>query len=223
MTSRLCCVAAVLAALVVAPTGAAARPTPALTCRSGHTAFQQGRTRIFVSRSSRRGHASNRIWYVCSARIRRPHRFLAEAGQSIDKLLRFRAFGERVGFAYLGDDGVEGFWDIGWVDTVTGASRDDNVSTAGGPNAVPFGDIVEVAVGADGAMAFVITPDGAPGTQTQQAICYSANGPHHLGHGRTLTMVPFGDVASRTLALAGGMVSWTTPSGERRSVAVPSP
>jgi hypothetical protein len=162
-------------------------PAKPVDCHSGQTRFHAGRTRIFRTQVGR--------WYVCSAQVRRPRLFAGENGGRIDSLRAFRRFGERVAFAWHETTSDEGGWLAAWIDPRTAAVRYTGVA----------GTLQAVAADADGAIAFVAL-DGP-----EQQIGNARNGVHGLGSARVLTSAT--DVVPGSLALANGIVTWTTTSG----------
>jgi hypothetical protein len=169
-------------------------PAKPVDCHSGQTRFHAGRTRIFRTHVGR--------WYLCSAQVRRPRLFAGENGGRKDSLHAFRGFGERVAFEWHETTSDEGGWLAAWIDPGTAEVRYTGVS----------GTLEAVAVDAGGAIAFV-----AHDREWQQ-IGYARNGVHALGSARVLASVM--DIVPGSLALADGMVTWTTKSGQPGSVPI---
>jgi hypothetical protein len=196
MTLRL--LVALCLLVLLAPATADAKQ---LGCRSGQTKFQDARTRIIRTHVGR--------WYICSTEMRHPHLFAGETGRRIDSLHAFRRFGDRVAFAWSETTSDEGGWLAAWVDLRTAEVRSTGM---------PAGTdrLQAVAVDPDGAIAFVALDDDGHGQQ----IGYARNGVHALGSARLLTGVTAGDVVPGSLALANGMVTWTTTSGRLGSAPI---
>ncbi len=193
----------VTAILLLLPATAEAK----LRCSSGKTALQAGKTRIFQSK--RRG-----PWYLCSARLRRPHEFFSVNEDASEVPSEFRLFGRRVGFAVAWEDGVEAGWDAGWVDVNTGEVREFEIE----PDTVVPGDETQaVAVDADGSVAFI--QDNSP---EGQVIGWALNGIRRFDGPEVLTTIAAGDVVPGSLAFDNGVVSWTTTAGVAGSMPTPS-
>jgi hypothetical protein len=174
-------------------------------CTSGHTEFRDGATRIFSTRHESLGSTRHTVsYYVCSASLRRPHRFAS--GE--DELAEFRRSGPRVGFARTWTEGVASGWNAGWVDIRTGRERDREISSSDGDTDIPRGRPQAVAVGASGALAFLQRHGHA------QLIGYLPV------HGPPRRVVGATGVVPGSLALAGRRITWRTSSGERRSARV---
>jgi hypothetical protein len=211
------CVAIAAALAVIAlllPATAGAR----LSCRSGHTEFHSGPTRIFRIRTRERIDSTRGgvAWYVCSARLRRPRRFASGNGYSTDDLSEFRRFGRRVGFAWAWSDGVESGWDAGWVDVTSGRERNVEINSAGGDTDIPSGPLQAVAVGATGAIAFLEQPGAG-----EEVIGYAGNGRTRRTRPRLVATVPAGDVVADSLTISAAVIAWTTTSGAPGSAIVP--
>jgi hypothetical protein len=174
-------------------------------CASGHTEFRDGPTRIFsIRRESPVSTRHTASYYICSASLRRPHRFAS--GE--DELSEFRRFGPRVGFARTWTEGVASGWNAGWVDIRTGRERDREISSSDGDTAIPGGRPQAVAVGGSGALAFLQRHGRG------QVIGYLPL------HGPPRVVATATGVVPGSLALAHGRITWTTRSDERGSAAV---
>jgi hypothetical protein len=185
-------------AALFSPTDASAR----VDCGSGHTEFRDGPTRIFSTRHESLGSTRRAVsYYVCSARLRRPHRFVS--GE--DELSEFRRSGPRVGFARTWTEGVASGWNAGWVDIRTGRERDREISSNDGDTDIPSGAPQAVAVGGSGALAFL------QGHRHGQLIGYLPL------RGSPRVVATATGVLPGSLALAHGRITWVTRSGERGS------
>jgi hypothetical protein len=174
-------------------------------CGSGRTEFRDGATRIFSTRQGSPASTRHTVsYYVCSASLRRPHRFAS--GE--DELSKFRRSGPRVGFARTWTEGVGSGWDAGWVDIRTGRERDREISSSDGDTAIPSGRPQAVAVGGSGALAFLQRHGH------RQLIGYLPR------DGAPRRVADATGVVPSSLALARGRITWTTTSGKRGSAAV---
>jgi hypothetical protein len=174
-------------------------------CTSGHTEFRDGPTRIFSTRHESPGSTRRAVsYYLCSASLRRPHRFVS--GE--DELSEFRRSGPRVGFARTWTEGVASGWNAGWVDIRTGRERDREISSNDGDTNIPGGRPQAVAVGGSGALAFLQRHGRG------QVIGYLPV------RGSPRVVAAVSAVVPRSLALARGRITWRTTSGDRGSASV---
>jgi hypothetical protein len=216
--SRQCVAIAAAVAVMVTALLPPATAGAHLSCRSGHTEFHSGPTRIFRTRARERIDSTRGgvAWYVCSARLRRPRRFASGNGYSTDELSEFRRFGRRVGFAWAWSDGVESGWDAGWVDVTSGRERNVEINSAGGDTDIPSGPLQAVAVSATGAIAFLEQPRAG-----SEVIGYAGTGRTRRAHPRAIATVPAGDVVADSLTISAAVIAWMTTSGGRGSAIVP--
>jgi hypothetical protein len=208
--TRTAILAGLVAALLLVPASAGARGPLHLTCRSGHTVFHRGETRLFWTM---RGHASAKhpVWYACSSTLHHPRSFVSGSRGSYDIVDHFRAFGARVGFVWKRFTGVQYGMDInesaGWVDVSSGAEQ-DTVLASTESDGVGLGDLMGVAVADDGAVAGIVKP-----ADNSEVIAYAPNLADGLGDARPLFTVDAGDVIPASLQVSGETVSWTSSSG----------
>jgi hypothetical protein len=192
-----------LAVLAVIPARADAKPT----CRSGHTEFTHGHTRIFSAH-----HKTE--WWICSLRLRRP-RMVGYPTDLIESMFGWQARGPRVAWQHDWIGGDEAGWAVGWVDITTGASREVTVANTDGLTDVPYTDGADaIALGSDGSIAFVVTK---PAPETGQFIGYV---PYAGRFGKPRVIVDNADAVPSSLTFNGGTIGWRTTAGESRSAPV---
>jgi hypothetical protein len=197
-------VALVLAVLAVIP----ARADAKLTCRSGHTEFTHGHTRIFSAY-----HQTE--WRICSLRLRRPRVFAYGNEGALDSMYMWRARATRVAYQHGWIGGDEEGWAVGWVDIATGASHEATVANSDGITDIPVADGADaIALGSDGSIAFVMNK---PAPETGQLIGYV---PYAGRFGAPRVIVDNGDAVPASLALNGDTISWRTTAGAQMSARV---
>jgi hypothetical protein len=201
-------IALALAVLAVAAPSADAK----LTCRSGHTEFTHGHSRIFSLRSE-----DGTEWRICSLRLRHP-RMVGYPTGLIESMHGWRARGRRVAFEHDWIGGDEEGWAVGWVDITTGATKEALVANSDGLTDIPIADGGDaIALGSDGAIAFVAKePDPA----VDQIVGYVPFDGRRFGTPRVVAQVPAGDAVPSSLALDGDTVSWRTQAGAQMSARV---
>src|SRR3954454_7380377 len=185
--------------------------TPAeakLTCDSGKTVYKHARTRIF-------SRYQQTEFYVCSAVIRRPRLFAYGNDGTIDGLYKWKAYGHRLSFIreWVGGDDLG--WTAGWVDLHTGASAEARIQPE---TDIPFPQTGQAVVVAPDASVAILEHEEAP--STAQVIGYAHFGKRRFHKVRLLATVDAGDVVAKSLAIAGGSVTWTTTSGVAGSVPI---
>ena len=179
-----------------------------VTCDSGKTIYKHARTRVFTLHQQTE-------FYVCSAVMRRPRLFAYGNQGTADGLYAFKTYGHRLAFirAWVGGDDLG--WTAGWVDLHTGGSAEARIQPE---TAIPFADDGQaVVVAPDGSVA-ILEQVAAP--STAQVIGYAQFGTRAFHQVRLLTTVDPGDVDPKSLAIAGGSVTWTTTSGVAGSVPI---
>jgi hypothetical protein len=199
-------------ALTLAVTTAEARAPR--TCTKPKPKFRDGSIRIQTTIGS----LGNQQWFICSSTIRRP-KLWNDQGQYIqDTAASFRRFGNRVAYSWIWDDGAGAGWEIGWVDVRTARAEltdvdfDDVADSAG---------VDAVAVASNGAMAYLEDVEGPAGTSPQRIGYAPLTAKRGLGTPRVIVEKP-GEVDPKSLKITRTVVSWTTKSGEPRSVPVPA-
>jgi len=193
-----------LAVLAVVP----ARADAKLTCRSGHTEFTHGHTRIFKV-----GH-EDAEWRICSLRLRRP-RVVSYGTGLIESFFMWQPRGPRVAWQHDWIGGDEAGWAVGWVDITTGSSREVTVANTDGLTDVPYTDGADaIALGSDGSIAFVVTK---PAPEAGRFIGYV---PYAGRFGKPRVVVDNADAVPSSLALNGGTITWKTASGGSGSAPV---
>ena len=182
-----------------APLSGAARTVPAArrTCDSAQRIYRSGAVRIFM-----RTVGNIERFYLCSAWLRRPRRFLEKNPWSYPPIYGFRRFGQRLLF-WIDWGGEEDTRGLGWVDLRTAQQRDTTV-----PAEL---DVDEAAIGADGAIA----------VRAGDALHYARPGRRSLHALRPLARITNGRPARRSLAVRGGYVTWRTTAGDVGRVPVP--
>ena len=97
--TRLWATAALILAAALAPS-ANGQP-PLRSCNAPHPKFQSGTVKIYATT----GRLRDRIWWVCSARLRTPHVFNDDGTDIRDSNVHFRRFGHRVAYFWRWDGG----------------------------------------------------------------------------------------------------------------------
>ena len=203
MLVRLALALAILA--VVAP-----RADAKLTCRSGHTEFTRGHTRIFkVS-------GEEPEWRICSLRLRRP-RVVSYGTGLIESFFMWQPRGPRVAWQHDWIGGDEAGWAVGWVDITTGASHEVTVANTDGITDIPYTDGADaIALASDGSIAFLVKNPAPAVDQFIGYVPYAGR----FGKPRVVMPVPAGDVAPSSLATDRGVITWRTASGGSGSVPI---
>jgi hypothetical protein len=199
---------AVALALAPAPGAVAASR---LTCRSGHTVYKKGQTRLFyVTRRGKGGPYDD--FRICSSHVRRPAHVLFADAPFGTKLTGFRVFGSRLGYEIDEDGAIEISQSVGWADLRTGRARDRYVDTdkLGAASVSGFG------VAEDGSLALLLETSD----EQEQLIAYAPAGAKRIGEPRVIAHVPGHDVVPDSLAVAGGTVTWTTAAGQQGSAPI---
>jgi hypothetical protein len=195
-----------LAVLAVAAPRADAKPG----CRSGHTEFTHGHTRIFSVY-----HRTE--WRICSLRLRRPRTFAYGNEGALDSMYMWQARGTRVAYQHGWIGGDEEGWAVGWVDITTGASHEATVANTDGITDIPVADGADaIAPASDGSIAFVLTQ---PAPETGQIIGYVPYA-GRFGKPRVIVTVAAGDVVPASLSLNGDTIGWRTAAGAQISARV---
>ena len=191
-----------LAAALLAP--ASAKPA----CRSGHTEFAHGHTRIFsvLHRTE---------WRICSLRLRRPRTFAYGNEGALDSMFMWRARGPRVAYQHGWIGGDEEGWAVGWVDIRTGASHEVTVANSDGISDIPVGDGADaIALAADGSIAFVETKTPPKAGQIIGYVPYSGR------FGAPRVVDADADAVPASLTFDGDTISWRTAAGAQMSARV---
>jgi hypothetical protein len=179
-----------------------------VTCASGKTVYTHARTRVFTL-------YQRTEFYVCSAVLRRPRLFAYGNDGSLDDLYDWKPYGHRLSFIreWVGGDALG--WTAGWVDLHTGKSVEARIQPE---TDLPFAQTGQaVVVARDGSVA---TLEHVEAPSTAQVIGYAQFGKRRFHRVRLLATVDAGDVVAKSLAIAGGAVTWTTASGVPGSVAI---
>jgi hypothetical protein len=194
-----------LAILAVAAPRADAKPT----CRSGHTEFTHGHTRIFSLHFE-----DETEWRICSLRLRRP-RLVGSPTGLIESMYRWQARGRRVAFEHDWIGGDEEGWAVGWVDVTTGVSHEVTVANSDGITDIPVADGADgIALGSDGSIAFVAKK---PAPETGAIIGYV---PYAGRFGAPRVVVSDADAVPASLTLNGDTIGWRTAAGAQMSARV---
>jgi len=199
----------VAAALAAAASPAQAGFEPPSGCRSGTTLFRDGPVRLFRIAGSVAGEQAWRH-YVCSARIRTPKRF-NETSPGLDETLSaFRRSGARVAFITTLAGGESFDQALGRVDLRTGRRRLAWIRNRDeGPT------VLAVVADERGGLAYLQDQfdDGA------QRIGFARARPDgRLAVPRPRARVAGARVVPGSLAVANGLITWRTRSGETGAV-----
>lgn len=203
---------AVLSVTALPATAAPRKRSP--TCRQpGDTVYRKGRIRVFAVVVPARGDfGEHDVYYLCSARLRRPRRFLTTDPQTDYRLIEFRRFANRLGFMIDVIGGDTESVSVMWVDVISGRwkSTDPDAELLKG---FPSG----YAVAADGSIAVLLNAnDGG------QEIAYARAKPKGLASPRVFATIPSADPAlESSLAVVDGSVTWTAKSGAHGSAPIP--
>ena len=178
-------------------------------CRSGHTEFTHGHTRIFSVHSE-----DETEWRICSLRLRRP-RMVGSPTGLIESMYRWQARGRRVAFEHDWIGGDEEGWAVGWVDITTGVSHEVTVGNSDGITDIPVADGADgIALGSDGSIAFVAKK---PAPDVGAIIGYV---PYAGRFGAPRVVVDNADAVPSSLALNGDTITWQTTAGAQMSARV---
>jgi hypothetical protein len=181
-------------------------------CRSGHTEFTHGHTRIFSLHDE-----DGTEWRICSLRLRRP-RMVGSPTGLIESMYRWKPRGARVAFEHDWIGGDEEGWAVGWVDVTTGATKEVLVGNSDGLTDIPIADGGDaIALGSDGSIAFLAKE---PDPSVNQIVGYVPFDGRRFGKPRVVTQVPAGDAVPSSLALNGDTITWQTKAGAQMSARV---
>jgi len=199
----------VAAALAVAPAASEAKTkAKALTCEAGRTVFTSGPTRLFaVARGVAWPSGRNPWLYACtSGTQKRPTLVYAPDDYTGVTYHGFRRVaGGLVAFAVSTGAETSCSVQVASINPRTRAVRRGYVDEENCPR------VTAIAAAPDGSLVWAVPGDGGA------RIGVNNRSGKGLGPAKDLATVP-GGIDPTTLAVAGGMVTWTTKAGQPGSV-----